>query len=90
MKSRMTLRMGKMLEARTAPGNQRRTAAKKKKKEAKGEWDVILVCTKERRGEENSQRGHKEKGEVAAASAGMKEVMNIKQRERETKREKAH
>lgn len=48
-------------------------------KEAKGEWDVIW-CS---RREENSQRGNRERkrGEMAAASAGMKEVMSIKQRE---------
>lgn len=61
MKSRMTLRMGKMLEARTAPGNQQRTAAKKEREKTEGRrrWrggggrDVIR-CS---RGEEKKAKG---------------------------------
>lgn len=66
MKSRMTLRMGKMLEARTAPGNQQRTAAKKEREKTEGRrrWrggggtgcDSVFT----RRGEK-SQRGIKMK-----------------------------
>ena len=76
----MTLRMGKMLEARTAPGNQQRTAAKKERERRQREGgdgggrDVIW-CS---RGEEKKAKGEsKRKGGVAAVSAGMKEVMSM-------------
>lgn len=59
MKSRMTLRMGKMLEARTAPGNQWKTGEGKNWGEG-GQWRMgcDLVYTQR----EDSQKGKKESG----------------------------
>lgn len=70
MKSRMTLRMGKILEARTAPGNQRRTVKRNKGgKEVRGEWDVIWFS----HSEENNRGGvggrTKKDGEMARMKA---------------------
>lgn len=47
-----------MLEARTAPGNQQRTAARRGRREARGEWDVIWCSHRE----DSSQWGNKERG----------------------------
>lgn len=75
MKSKMTLRMGKMLEARTAPGNQRRASAAEK---GDGRMGCDLKCTRR----EGSQRGNKERREVAG--------MGMNQREWNNKDRKAH
>lgn len=82
MKSRMTLRMGKILEARTAPGNQQRMVVRRKRWEG-GErrMGCDLVFT---------QRGEQPEGQQRKRGNGTDESSDEYEakRERETKKEK--